>query len=92
VYNFFALPPVHAAFCTEARAVLAEAVAASPEAFFAAAPAALARIEAPFIAFFDAYDRYRQARTAWAARPAAVPRLDVGALVLSGSPALASPR
>ncbi len=94
VYNFFALPPVHAAFCTEARAVLAEAVVATPEAFVAMAPAALARVEAPFTAFYDAYGRYRQALADWRAGTTAqaAPRLDVTAAFLSDGASVVSSR
>ena len=93
VYNFFALPPVQAAFCAEARTVLAEVAAAPPEAFAAMAPAALARIEAPFTAFFDAYERYRLDRATWlAARTATAPRLEVSAAVLSAGVGVAAPR
>ena len=93
VYNFFALPPVQAAFCAQARAVLADAARATAEDFVATAPAALARIEAPFITFYEDYERYRQARTAWAAaRAPAVPRLEVGAAVFASGAGVVSPR
>lgn len=93
VYNFWALPPVHAAFCAEARAVLAEAVAASPDTFAAMAPAALARVEAPFTAFFDGYGRYQVAMADWRAgrATASAPRLDVATAVLTSGTSVFSP-
>jgi hypothetical protein len=77
LYNFWALPPAQAAFCTAARAVLAEAAAITPDALPGFAATALPRIEAPLIAFFADYDRWRTAHAGWAARhargPAAAP-------------------
>ena len=67
VYNFFAQPPVHAAFCAEAKAVLREMALVPADGFVAAAPGALARIEAPFLAFYDAYGLYQRELAAWQA-------------------------
>jgi hypothetical protein len=93
LYNFFALPPVQAAFCTEARVVLAEAVLASPDAFVASAPFALARLEAPFTAFYDRYAGYRLALAEWrAGATPSVPRLEVTASILSGGTGVLAPR
>lgn len=76
VYNFFAQPPAKAAFCEAAAAVLAEAAATSPADFPAFAPGALARLEAPFIDFYRAFDAYRRDLAAWdAGDPAAGVRL-----------------
>lgn len=93
VYNFFAQPPVHAAFCTTARAVLAEVSAMSPDAFVAAAPAALARLEAPFLAFYDAYAGYRDSLLRWqtARAPAPAPHLTVAASVIGADTRVVSP-
>lgn len=93
VYNFFAQPPVHAAFCAEARAVLAEVTVAGPQGFVAAAPQALARIEAPFLAFYTAYAGYRTDLAAWQAarQPMTAPRLDVAAAVLTADSGVVSP-
>lgn len=61
VYNFFAQPPAQAEFCAEAQAVLAEVLSAPEDRFVADAPAKLARLEAPFTAFYDAYGDYQVA-------------------------------
>lgn len=68
VYNFFAQPAAQTAFCSEARAVLAEVSAAPEDAFIASAPAALARLEAPFTAHYAAYERYTVALAMWRER------------------------
>ncbi len=68
LYNFFALPPVQAQFCVEARAVLTEVGTLPADAFLASAPAALARLETPFIAFYTDYARYRAELAAWTSR------------------------
>lgn len=65
LYNFFAQPPAHSGFCDTARAVLAEIDAAEPEHFADFAPAALARLEAPFIDFYRAYDAWRADLAVW---------------------------
>ncbi len=75
LYNFWALPPAQGGFCEAARAVLAEVATLAPEALPGFAATALPRIEAPLVAFFANYDRWRTAHAGWAARhrPAAPP-------------------
>lgn len=65
VYNFFAQPPAHDAFCSVAHDLLREALTVQPEAFESFALAALPRLEAPFTGFYRAYDSYRLALAAW---------------------------
>lgn len=67
VYNFFAQPPAKAAFCATAAAVAAEAAAVPAQQFQAFAGPALARLEAPFLDFYAAYDTYRRDLAAWEA-------------------------
>ncbi|MBY8824593.1 SPOR domain-containing protein [Sphingomonas colocasiae] len=64
-YNFFALPPVQPAFCRAAMGVGAEAVAMDATQLVAFAPTALARLERPFFAFFDAYADYQADAARW---------------------------
>jgi len=66
-YNFFALPPVQPAFCRAALGVGAEAVAMDATQLVAFAPTALARLERPFFAFFDAYADYQADSARWQA-------------------------
>lgn len=70
LYNFFAQPAAHRGFCAAAATLLHEAQAVSPEAFPGFAGAALPRLEAPFVAFFAAYDDYRGALATWRQRHA----------------------
>ena len=72
LYNFFAQPPAHDGFCAAAEAVLSESAAVDPGNFPTFAAAALPRLEAPFLAFFAAYDEYRTSLAAWKARRTAV--------------------
>ncbi|MCD2323667.1 hypothetical protein LQ953_06510 [Sphingomonas sp. IC-56] len=65
VYNFFAQPPAHEAFCAVAHEVLREALAVKQEEFEAFALGALPRLEAPFTGFYRAYDQYRTTLAAW---------------------------
>lgn len=73
LYNFWAQPVAHAAFCAEARAVMAEVqtVAAVDLAGYAAG--AVPRLEAPFQQFYAAWDAFRAAHAGWAARHAPAP-------------------
>ncbi|URW75026.1 hypothetical protein M9980_10695 [Sphingomonas donggukensis] len=87
LYNFFAQPTSQAAFCAEADVVLAEAVAATPEAYQAMAAAALARLQAPFTAFYDSYARYQVAAAQWRTR--GQPQVAVASVVPVGPVATA---
>lgn len=68
LYNFYAQPGAHEDFCATAQRVLDRVGTMSEAEFIAAAPEALAAVEAPFVAFYDAYDRYRAAFAQWRAR------------------------
>lgn len=59
VYNFFAQPIAHAAFCSVARDVLVRANAVRPRRFGRFAIQALPRLEAPFTAYYRKYEAYR---------------------------------
>ena len=59
VYNFFAQPIAHDAFCSVARDVLARANVVAPRRFSRFAVGALPRLEAPFTAFYRKYEAYR---------------------------------
>ncbi len=67
LYNYFAQPPAQAAFCTEARAVLAEAATLPAGGLTGFAAEALARLDRPFAEFYAAYDRYRADLADWRA-------------------------
>lgn len=71
LYNFFAQPPALAGFCKAAAAEAPRIAAIDAADLTAQAPAALARLEAPIIAFYADYDRYRVALAEWRANPAA---------------------
>lgn len=68
VYNFFSLPPVDSGFCKAAMEVSAELQTVEPSQFENWSYTGLAKLEAPFKAFFDAYDQYRADLAAWQSR------------------------
>jgi len=68
LYNYFASPPVMGELCRVALEVSTEWLHARPKSLAAFAATALPRFEAPYLAFFDAYDRYRANAAAWDAR------------------------
>jgi hypothetical protein len=80
VYNFFAQPTGHDAFCVSALEVLHRAATVTPVQFADFAAEALPRLEAPFTDFYRAYDDYRVAFAAWQ-------RGDARVQVASASPA-----
>ncbi|RYE01625.1 MAG: hypothetical protein EOP61_10715 [Sphingomonadales bacterium] len=67
IYNYFSQPPAQRDFCQTATGLLAEAVAVPPAAFAAFARDALPRLDAPFVAFYRAYDAYRADLALWRA-------------------------
>jgi cell division septation protein DedD len=69
LYNFFAQPPAKIGFCRAADAEATQAVSVSAAEFPAYAVKALDRMEAPMIAFYAAYDRYRRELAQWKANP-----------------------
>lgn len=68
VYNFFAVPPVKSTFCNAAMQLAAEIALVPAGQLETYAPQGLAKFEAPFMAFFDAYDQYRADLAAWRAK------------------------
>ncbi|RYD50377.1 MAG: hypothetical protein EOP60_11855 [Sphingomonadales bacterium] len=77
VYNYFSQPPAQASFCPVAAAILGEATALPASDFTAFARTAIARLDAPFVDFYRAYDAYRSDLASWRAggQQAAAPRL-----------------
>lgn len=65
VYNYFSQPPAQRDFCPVATALLAKAVATPPADFADFAREALPQLDAPFIAFYRAYDAYRADLALW---------------------------
>lgn len=68
VYNFFSLPPVDSGFCQAAMEVSTELQTVDPSQFETYAFTGLAKMEAPFKAFFDVYEQYKADLAAWQAR------------------------
>lgn len=69
LYNFFAQPPSQPGFCQAAAVEAGQIGAVPPGGLADYAPAALARLEAPILAFYKAYDDYRVALAEWRAQP-----------------------
>lgn len=65
VYNFFSVPPVKTTFCKAAMQVAMDLEAVPEGQLEGYAPQGLAKIEAPFMDFFNAYDQYRADLAAW---------------------------
>lgn len=68
VYNYFALPPAQKAFCETAVAVLTTINGMTPTQLVDYAPTALAQLEAPFQAFWEAYAEYLRKLEEWRLR------------------------
>ncbi|MEW9854281.1 hypothetical protein [Novosphingobium sp. M1R2S20] len=68
VYNFFAVPPVKTTFCEAAMQIASEIALLPAGQLEGYAPQGLAKIEAPFMDFFNAYDQYRADLAAWHAK------------------------
>lgn len=88
LYNFWAQPFAAAQLCAAADAVLAEAALLPPADLPGYAPAALARLEAPFTAFYDRYAGYQAALAAWRAGSAAPVQVAAVTPPLSVDPAV----
>ncbi|MES2986510.1 MAG: hypothetical protein V4808_01265 [Pseudomonadota bacterium] len=67
VYNYFSQPPAQRDFCPVATALLSQSVTVQPADFASFARAALPQLDAPFIAFYRAYDAYRADLAFWRA-------------------------
>lgn len=86
LYNFFAQPPVQKEFCAVAVPMIAQAAMLPAGGFEGFAASALPQLDAPFIAFYRAYDSYRVELASWKAGQSPVaPRLGVDPAVLMGS-------
>lgn len=68
VYNFFAVPPVKTTFCNAALQIATDMATVPAGQLEGYAPQGLAKIEAPFLEFFNAYDQYRADLAAWQAK------------------------
>ena len=68
VYNFFSVPPVKSTFCAAAMQLAADISLVPAGQLEAYAPQGMAKIEAPFMEFFNAYDQYRADLAAWQAK------------------------
>lgn len=68
VYNYFATPAAIPEMCNVALAVSNEYLADPAKDLAAFSAAALPRFEGVYLAFFDAYDRYRAESAAWDAK------------------------
>lgn len=73
LYNYFAQPPVQRDFCPVAIRLLGEAAIVRPPQLASFAQDALAQLDAPFVAFYRAYDTYRADLALWRAGQLAAP-------------------
>lgn len=83
LYNYFALPPVQASFCTAAAAVAEEAARTPAADFPRFATLGLPVLDTPFTNFFREYGTYRAELALWEAGQAP-PRLAYDTAVLMG--------
>lgn len=75
LFNYFAQPPAQRAFCARANEV-AQLVSATPTAqIIEQSPAHLARLDQPFLDFYEAYARYQLDVAAWDAKYAPPPAI-----------------
>jgi hypothetical protein len=73
LFNYFAQPPAQRAFCTRANEI-AQIVSSTPSAqVIEQAPAQLARLDQPFLDFYEAYAQYQLDAAAWDAKYAPPP-------------------
>jgi len=86
LYNYFALPPVRAEFCdrslAKSREILAIPSTALPEYSFGA----LADLDAVFINFFNAFEKYKVDIVEWNARYGPQPMTAPAPVAAAGSP------
>ncbi|WP_374526312.1 hypothetical protein [Sphingopyxis sp.] len=75
LFNYFAQPPAQRAFCTRANEV-AQLVSSTPTAqVIAQSPTELARLDQPFLDFYEAYAQYQLDAAAWDAKYAPPPAI-----------------
>jgi len=73
LFNYFAQPPAQRQFCARANEI-AQLVSSTPSAqVVEQAPAHLARLDQPFIDFYEAYAKYQADAVAWDAKYAPPP-------------------
>ncbi|WP_447764409.1 hypothetical protein [Sphingopyxis panaciterrae] len=73
LFNYFAQPPAQRPFCARANEI-AQLVSSTPTAqVIEQAPAHLARLDQPFIDFYEAYAKYQADAVAWDAKYAPPP-------------------
>lgn len=87
LYNYFALPPVQASFCTAAVAIADEAARTPAPEFARFATLGLPVLDVPFTNFFREYGAYRAELARWQAGTT-LPRLtyDASVLLAEGPP------
>ena len=75
LFNYFAQPPAQRAFCPRANEV-AQYVSSTPSAqVIEQSPAQLARLDQPFLDFYEAYAQYQRDVAAWDAKYAPPPAI-----------------
>jgi len=75
LFNYFAQPPAQRAFCPRANEV-AQFVSSTPSAqVIEQSPAQLARLDQPFLDFYEAYAQYQRDVAAWDAKYAPAPAI-----------------
>lgn len=75
LFNYFAQPPAQRAFCTRANEV-AQLISSTPSPqVVEQSPAQLARLDQPFLDFYEAYAQYQLDVAAWDAKYAPAPAI-----------------
>lgn len=70
IYNFFAQPDPQLGFCRAAAAEMTQLATVTATDLNAQAVTAIARLEAPFTTFYDAYNKYSRDLAVWQSKPA----------------------
>ena len=70
IYNFFAQPDVQPSFCKAAASEITQLATVTTANLNTQAVAAIARLEAPFTTFYDAYNKYSRELAVWQSKPA----------------------
>ncbi|WP_262407965.1 hypothetical protein [Sphingopyxis sp. OPL5] len=88
LFNYFAQPPAQRAFCARANEV-AQIVSTTPPAdVVAQAPAHLARLDQPFVDFYEAYAKYQLDVMEWDAKYAPPPPIMSAPAPLTTNPSV----
>lgn len=82
VYNYYALPPTLPAFCDAALAMSLQSASLPVADLDSFAAAALPRLDAVFLQFYDSYDQYRADLAAWRQRYAPASEVVAPAITL----------